>query len=82
MPNQNHKNLRHHDYRYYSEDMPPVFDSEFAKSDDVYKQFQRGLTSIAQAMAKKPYFGNLPIPENLEKYGPSGQTLISRRPFN
>jgi len=61
--------LLHHDYRYYSEDMPPVFDSTLAKSDDVYKQFQRGLTGIAQAMTKKPYFGNLPLPENLEKYG-------------
>ena len=61
--------LLHHDYRCYNEDMPPVFDSAFAKSDEVYKQFQRGLTSIAQAMTKKPYFGDLPRPENLEKYG-------------
>jgi len=61
--------LLHHDYRYYSEDMQPVFDSAFAKSGDVYKQFQSGLTAIAQAMAKKPYFGNLPPLENLEKYG-------------
>ena len=61
--------ILHHDYRYYSEDMTPVFDSAFAKSDDVYKQFGRGLTNIAQAMTKKPYFGDLPRLENLEKYG-------------
>jgi anaerobic magnesium-protoporphyrin IX monomethyl ester cyclase len=61
--------LRHHDYRYYNEDMAPVFDSAIAKSEDVYEQFKRGLTAIGQAMAKKPYFGNLPRPENSEKYG-------------
>jgi|GEM_PF-3292977 NAD-dependent DNA ligase (contains BRCT domain type II) len=61
--------LLHHDYGYYNEDMPPVLDSAFAKSDEVYKQFKRGLTAIGQAMTKKPYFGNLPLPENLNKYG-------------
>ena len=61
--------LLHHDYRYYNEDMPPVFNSPLANSDEVYQQFKRGLTGIAQAMAKKPYFGALPPPESLEKFG-------------
>lgn len=61
--------ILHHDYRYYSEDMPPVFDSALENSDDVYEQFKRGLTALAQAMAKKPYFGDLPRPEEVQKYG-------------
>ena len=61
--------ILHHDYRYYSEDMPPVFDSLLTKSDEAYKQFQDGLAALAQAMSKKPYFGDLPLPEDLKKYG-------------
>lgn len=61
--------LLHHDYRYYNEDMPPVFDTELAKSDEVYEQFRRGLTALAQAMAKKPYFGDMPPLEDLKRYG-------------
>ncbi len=48
--------LHDRDYRYYNEDMPPVFDSPRAKSDEIYKQFQYGLPVLGQAMAKKLLF--------------------------
>lgn len=61
--------IHHKKYEYYSEDMPPVFDSLFATSDESYEQFGEGLTALAQAMAKKPYFGEAPPPEELDKFG-------------
>jgi anaerobic magnesium-protoporphyrin IX monomethyl ester cyclase len=49
--------------------MPPVFDSPFAKSDEAYQVFLEGLKALAQAMSKRPYFGDRMLPTNLEKYG-------------
>lgn len=61
--------IHHHDYRYYSEDLAPVFDSTFATSEESYEQFINGLIAIGQAMSKKPYFGDPPPVDELEKFG-------------
>ena len=61
--------IHHKKYEYYSEDMCPVFDSAFATSDESYRTFTEGLTALAQAMAKKPYFGEAPLPQELDKFG-------------
>jgi hypothetical protein len=61
--------LHHHNFKFYHEEMPPVFDSPFAKSDEAYQVFLEGLKALAQAMSKRPYFGDRMLPTNLEKYG-------------
>lgn len=61
--------IHHKNYECYSEDMPPVFDSLFAKSDETYQRFKEGLTALGQAMSKRPYFGEAPTPDELKKFG-------------
>lgn len=61
--------IQHKRYELYSEDMCPVFDSAFATPDESYLAFTEGLTGLAQAMNKKPYFGSAPPPEELNKFG-------------
>ena len=61
--------LLHHDFKYYHEEMPPVFESMFAKPDEVYKQFLNGVRDLGQAMGKRPYWGDVPPPVELEKFG-------------
>lgn len=41
--------IHHHRYQYYNEDLPPVFDSGFARSDEIYRVFLDGLKMIGQA---------------------------------
>jgi len=43
--------IHHHEYELYNEDLPPVFDSQFASSEETFHVFQSGLTMIGQAMA-------------------------------
>ncbi|HWP44618.1 MAG TPA: radical SAM protein, partial [Blastocatellia bacterium] len=52
--------IHHKNFKLYHEEMPPVFDSAFAKPDETYQQFLRGVTELGQAMSAKPYFGQLP----------------------
>lgn len=61
--------IHHKRFNFYSEDMAPVFDTPFATSDESYSQFTSGLTALAQAMNKKPYFGNPPRPDELSNFG-------------
>lgn len=61
--------LHHSNFKFYHEEMPPVFDSPFAKSDEAYEVFLEGLKALAQAMSKRPYFGDRIIPGDLEHYG-------------
>jgi anaerobic magnesium-protoporphyrin IX monomethyl ester cyclase len=49
--------LRHHDYRYYHEDMLPVFDTQFATAEQSYEIFLEGVAALGQAMSSRPYFG-------------------------
>jgi radical SAM superfamily enzyme YgiQ (UPF0313 family) len=52
--------LRHHDYRYYHEEMEPVFDTEHATAEEIYKVFQGGVKQLGQAMGGRPSLGELP----------------------
>jgi radical SAM superfamily enzyme YgiQ (UPF0313 family) len=61
--------LHHHDYKLYHEDMPPVFDTAHAKSDEIYRVFLEGLTNLGRAMATTPYFGAMPPPHRAVEYG-------------
>ena len=61
--------IHHNQYELYSEDACPVFDSTFTTSEECYKAFTEGLTALAQAMSKKPYFGEAPLPAELNKFG-------------
>jgi radical SAM superfamily enzyme YgiQ (UPF0313 family) len=61
--------IHHKRFEYYSEDMPPVFDSIFVTSDESYQQFREGLTLLGQAMAKRPYFGDTPSADELDRFG-------------
>jgi radical SAM superfamily enzyme YgiQ (UPF0313 family) len=61
--------IHHRKYEFYSEDLPPVFDSLLTTSDESYEQFQHGLIALTQAMSKKPYFGHAPSPEDAGKFG-------------
>jgi radical SAM superfamily enzyme YgiQ (UPF0313 family) len=59
--------LHHHNFKFYHEDMPPVFDSPFATADQVYQVFLDSVRDLGQAMGGKNYFGD--IPTNPEVYG-------------
>ncbi len=61
--------LRHHDYRYYHEEMMPVFDTEHATAEEIYEVFQENVQALGQAMAGRPYLGDVPRAEDSEKYG-------------
>ena len=61
--------LHHHNFKLYHEEMPPVFDSPFAKPEEVYEVFLEGVKMLGQIMSKKPYFGDGNVPLDLERYG-------------
>lgn len=54
--------LRHRRFALYNEELPPVFDSASASSDEVYDVFVDGVGMLAQAMAQTPVvsFGTSP----------------------
>ncbi len=47
----------------------PVFDSVFAATEEACEQFWNGVAALPQAMVKKPFFGELPAPEEMALYG-------------
>jgi anaerobic magnesium-protoporphyrin IX monomethyl ester cyclase len=61
--------MHHKNFKLYHEEMPPVFDSPYAKSDAVYEQFLSGVKNLGQAMSKKSYFGGMPPPTEVPLYG-------------
>jgi hypothetical protein len=61
--------IKHKNYKLYHEDMPPVFDSAYAKSDDIYDVFLYGLRELGRAMEASPYFGTLPQGRQLDQFG-------------
>jgi anaerobic magnesium-protoporphyrin IX monomethyl ester cyclase len=61
--------ILHHDYRLYHEDMPPVFRTPHTEPDAAYSQFLRGISCLSEAMARKPYFGQMPTANELNKFG-------------
>jgi radical SAM superfamily enzyme YgiQ (UPF0313 family) len=61
--------LSHHDFKYYHEDLPPVFVTPFVGPEEVYQVFLDGIRDLAQAMSKRPFRGELPPPDQLPNYG-------------
>lgn len=52
--------LHHRDFKYYNEDLPPVFDSSHASSEEANEVFLSGLRDIASSMEKNV---DLPLSE-------------------
>lgn len=42
--------LHHHRFNAYHEDMPPVYDTQLAGSEDIHRVFLEGLVSLSEAM--------------------------------
>lgn len=61
--------LQHHDLKLYHEDMPPVFDTAHATSDEIYDVFLDGLTVLGRAMEGRPYFGDMPPRQSAHEFG-------------
>jgi radical SAM superfamily enzyme YgiQ (UPF0313 family) len=61
--------LHHHDFKLYHEDMPPVFSSRYATSDQIYEVFLYGLRELGRAMDSQPHFGESPQGPAAEEYG-------------
>jgi radical SAM superfamily enzyme YgiQ (UPF0313 family) len=51
-PEQFGMELLHKDFRYYHEELPPVYKTAYADPDDVYKVFLYGVSALAEAMGK------------------------------
>ncbi|SEI14839.1 B12-binding domain-containing radical SAM protein [Paraburkholderia hospita] len=61
--------INHHDYRLYHEDMPPVFSTRYASSEQIYEVFLEGLRVLGHAMASQPYFGRIPNGHEASAFG-------------
>lgn len=59
--------LHHHNFKFYHEDMLPVFDSSFATAEETYQVFLDGVRDLGQAMSPKAMPGQTPL--NVEQYG-------------
>lgn len=51
-PNEFGMKIRHRNFEYYNEDLPPVYDSIHASSEAIHEVFLDGLTMIGQAMGQ------------------------------
>jgi len=65
--------LRHKDFSRYHEDSVPVYDTRFAKAEEIYEVFLRGVKEIGQAMEAAPYLGK-PLTEDVE--ASLGESLV------
>lgn len=61
--------LHHSKFKFYNEELPPVFDTRHANSDEIYEVYRSGIVQLSEAMSKKPYFGASPSKEDLPAYG-------------
>lgn len=61
--------LRHRDFKRYHEDLEPVFDTEFATSEDIYRTFLESVRQLGQAMAERPYLGHVAPALDRQAYG-------------
>jgi anaerobic magnesium-protoporphyrin IX monomethyl ester cyclase len=62
-------NIHERDFRYYHEDMLPVYSTTYATSDAIYEVFLYGLSVLGQAMDASPYFGKLPTDKDDAQFG-------------
>jgi len=61
--------IRHYDYRYYNEDLQPVYDTRHATAEEIHTVFLRGLRELGQAMSERPSLGYLSPLLDEETYG-------------
>lgn len=47
--------IHHQNYEFYHEDLPPVFDSKYATSEEVHALFIQATKDIGEAMGRTPY---------------------------
>lgn len=66
--------IHERDFRYYNEQMPPVFDTRHATSEQIYEVFRYALRSFGEAMSKQPYLCPVPV-DNPEAFGRFGSYL-------
>lgn len=64
--------IKSHDYRFYNEDIEPVYDTKHATSTEIYKVFQEGVRILGDAMSSTPYLG---VPLSAETRGLLGKSL-------
>jgi radical SAM superfamily enzyme YgiQ (UPF0313 family) len=60
--------LLHNDFRYYHEDMLPVYRTPLATPDEVFRAFLEGITNLTQAMGRRPEVNAVPL-HRRESYG-------------
>ncbi len=61
--------LLHRNFKYYHEEMPPVFRSAYAEPDEVYDVFLQGVASLAEIMNHSSNFTPAIAEEDLALYG-------------
>ena len=61
--------LHHRNFKLYHEDMPPVFDTLHATSDEIYDVFLYGLRELGRAMQGPSPFDALPQSRQPEEFG-------------
>lgn len=67
--------LLHHDFKYYHEEMLPVYTTPYAQPDEIYAVFLEGVSLLAEAMGRESAFTSTPSEEELEKFGGFWQEL-------
>jgi len=50
-------NIKTYDYSLYNEDGEPVYDTQYATSDEIYKVFLEGVDKLGDAMGQRPFLG-------------------------
>ncbi|CAE6862124.1 hypothetical protein R69746_07873 [Paraburkholderia aspalathi] len=62
-------NLLHHDFRFYHEELPPVYQTEYAKPDDMHKMFLYGVEQLGEAMGRSSTLLDVASVSFTESYG-------------
>jgi radical SAM superfamily enzyme YgiQ (UPF0313 family) len=68
-PSRYRMKIHHEDFRWYHEDLPPVFDTDLSTSDEAYAVFLYGVSSLADAMSCKPYLCGSGWSTGVQEYG-------------
>lgn len=68
-PERHGMTIHHHNFKYYHEDMLPVYSTPFAEPEQIYDIFLYGVDALGKAMGGTPYFGGMPAAVEQESYG-------------
>lgn len=61
--------ILHHEFRFYHEEMPPVYETAFASSDEIHQAFLTGVRDLGQAMAGRSSLLPFPADTTDTRYG-------------